>query len=124
MVEIKIVPETACLMYFDNNGNFVDSFFINDYFFNQLTQEQLNALKMRLEMDHVIPIKIFYNLITENLFLVCKNKKLLDKNDKNAVFTFVIKQNGEQTGKGYDYIKYIENDSNFVELHNFSCVLN
>lgn len=120
-MNIRIVNETGCFMYFDN-GNFVDSFFVNKYFFSQLTQCQLSVLKTYLEMEYMIPIKLFYDLTAGDLLLVCKNKKLFNKNEENIVFVFIVNQDGKQVAKEkeYDHIKHIENNSTFVELHDFT----
>ena len=48
MNTIKIVDETACVMFLDNEGNYNDSFFINQYYFQLINRRQKEGLKQAL----------------------------------------------------------------------------
>lgn|GEM_PF-6320010 len=117
MKKIKIVKETGCFMYLDENNNMIDHFFLNMYRFDQLPDELLEALKTRLEMEKVIPLGIYGSFFDNNLYLVCKNKKYI--NDDYA-FTFKYTREGNEKALGHDFYKeYIYNNKGFTPLHDF-----
>lgn len=116
MRNIKIVKETGCFMYLDENDKMVDYFFLNMYRFNQLPDELLNAIKTRLEMEKVIPLGIYGNFFNDNLYLVCKNHNYVDQ---DYSFTFSYSPTGHEKALGHDYYeKHI--DKNFNLLHQFA----
>lgn len=117
-MKIKIVKETGCFMYLDENNNMIDYFFLNMYRFDQLPNELLEALKTRLEMEKVIPLGIYNNFFDNSLYLVCKNKKFVNE---DYAFTFKYSPEGNEKALGYDfYNKYINNtNKSFFSLHDF-----
>lgn len=48
MNNIKIVDETACVMFLDNDGNYNSSFFINQYYYQYINRKQKEGLKQAL----------------------------------------------------------------------------
>lgn len=66
-MNIQIVNETGCYMYLDDHGNYIDSFFIGQYWFSLMTSKQKETLKEILEKNHITPFEIFYK--DDNIYL-------------------------------------------------------
>ena len=117
-MNIQIINETACFMYLNEQGtDYVSYFFINKYRFDQLEPIQLEQLKTRLEMEKVIPLRLYVDY-NNTLYLACKNSQFIDD---NYSFVFAYPQYRNYVAKGHDYEeKYIMNNNNFTLLHDFT----
>lgn len=108
-MNIQIVNETGCFMYLDNEGNYVDSFFIGQYWFNQLTTKQRYTLKEILQKDNITPYELFYK--NDNLYLTFVNFK-------NDHCVYEIYTTGEaRCHLQQDVLELADND--LIELHDF-----
>jgi hypothetical protein len=113
MQNVKIVNETACIMY-KHNDQVKKAFFINQMTFKYFTEQQLQKLEKRLSNEKVYPVKLYMGNYSDSLYLLCKNN---DFSPYPENFTFCINTKGYEKGLGYDYEKHI--DHNFTLLVDF-----
>jgi hypothetical protein len=71
---------------------------LSDSYNSELTEEQRKTLSKRLEKDNVMPLRLFKCKNTSNILLECINTNLTDQKP----FYFLIFDNGQEAGKGYD----------------------
>jgi Large polyvalent protein associated domain 29 len=71
---------------------------LSDSYSSHLTDEQRKTLSKRLEKDNVKPLRLFKCKNTSNILLECINTNL----DDQKPFYFLIFDNGQEVGKGYD----------------------
>lgn len=111
MNNIKIVNETACVMFLDNEGNYKDSFFINQYYFQLINNKQKEGLKRALSDS------------TRDF------QELWLKDDNTLYLTYVSKDNKQQVDAIYndgtrqiktalEVVEYMDNHE-FNVLHDF-----
>jgi hypothetical protein len=81
----------------DERLNFVQSL-LSDSYNSHLTDEQRKTLSKRLQKENVQPLRLFKCKNTPNILLECINTNLDDKKP----FYFLIFDNGQEVGKGYD----------------------
>ncbi|WP_405101525.1 hypothetical protein [Oceanobacillus sp. FSL H7-0719] len=67
---------------------------------NSITDRQRNSINKRLKMDHVVPASIYKHRKYNAIVLGCINTNLPD----NKPFYFIYWDNGQEKGKGYDFI--------------------
>ena len=114
MQNVKIVNETACIMY-KHNDQVKKAFFINQIIFSYLTEAQIQKLEKRLAMSKTLPVKLYKHNDNDSLYLFCKNNNYAHYPE---VFTFKIDTKGNEKGLGYAYAEYI--DHNYTLLVDFT----
>lgn len=109
-MNIQIVNETGCFMYLDEKGNYIDSFFIGQYWFDILSTQQKETLRDLLLKNNIEPFEVFYK--DNNLYLTFINT------NNNTECVYEIYSTGES--KCFLQLDVLEiADENFIELHNF-----
>ena len=112
MNNIKIVEETACVMFLDNEGNYKDSFFINQYYFQLINKKQKEALKTALLREN----RDFQELWLKDddtLYLT-----YIDTNNDNQLVDVIYNDGMRQVKYAIDVLEYMDNHE-FNILHDF-----
>lgn len=110
MNNIKIVDETACVMFLDNDGNYNSSFFINQYYFQVINNRQKEGLKQALsKMDREFLELWLKDDDTLYLTFISNGKQLVD---------IIYNDGSRQIKTAIEVVEYMDNYE-FTMLHDF-----